>query len=115
MQNYFSKKELECPCCGQCFMADGFMDALNGLRAEINEPFVITSGFRCVKHNETLRDASPTSKHLKGLAVDIQVTPRLAWLIAHKAWKYGFFGIGIKKGMIHIDRRAEPTKALFGY
>ena len=114
MRSNFTRKELECPCCKQMYLADGFLDALDALRSDVGEPMVITSAYRCAKHNKAVNGAE-NSQHMKGCAVDIQCTGRRAWLIVSKAAKHGFFGIGVKPGMLHIDRRPEPTKSVFGY
>lgn len=111
---YFTRAELACRCCGELFLADGLLENLIALRVDVGVPLPITSGYRCSKHNLKVGGARG-SYHPKGMAVDIQATPRLAWLIASRASAYGFFGIGIKSGMIHLDRRSEKLRAMFGY
>lgn len=71
----FHRSELECPCCKEINMSQNFIDALQRLRNAMDMPFVITSGFRCPKHNREIK-GSRNSRHKRGLAVDIST---LGW------------------------------------
>jgi uncharacterized protein YcbK (DUF882 family) len=102
---HFTVEEMACPCCGKCDMAPYFMKAAEDFRTAVDHPLVVNSGFRCAKHNATLRDSSPTSCHLGGLAADWRWTEDDA---AHKQLMLSaalriFDGIGIGKTYLHTD------------
>jgi len=116
---YFSSKELACSC-GNCEtqMDSEFMADLVQLREHCAFPFVITSAFRCDEHN-TKVGGYPSSYHLQGRAVDIQVFGDKAHKILSLARRYGMMGIGVsQKGdfstrFLHLDNR--PTGSLWSY
>ena len=70
MANYFTRKELECKCCGQCLISDDLLGRLNQAREMAGIPFIITSGYRCQNHNDKV-GGKPNSAHTTGQAVDI--------------------------------------------
>jgi len=111
--NYFTPEELQCPCCKEFKMNVEFMIKLNKLRADLGFPFIITSGYRCEKHNKEIGGAKH-SAHLTGNAVDIAVSHEKALDIVSEATSYGMNGVGVsQKGQgrfIHIDDKHEsPT------
>jgi len=64
---------------------------------------VITSGYRCEKHNRQVRGVKD-SAHIKGLAVDIAVQDNAARLnILRGHIMAGFRRIGISKDFIQTD------------
>ena len=87
-------------------MSSDFMSKLTALREKCNFPFIITSAFRCEKHNEKIGGATK-SAHIYGRAVDISVKHKDAMIILTHATKYGMTGIGVsQKGngrFIHLD------------
>lgn len=103
MSQYFSQKELECPCCGQAHMADSFMGKLDALRADYGYPMILTSAFRCSAHNRKIGGAQ-RSPHLAGRAVDVLVKGERAFDILALAAHYGFTGIGIQQKGDHATR-----------
>lgn len=63
----------------------------------------VTSGLRSIEHNKAV-GGSPTSSHLKGLAIDIFCEDgRTYWNIRNKAIWAGFNRIGHGKTHIHLD------------
>lgn len=112
---YFSLKELSCPCCGKMEMNPEFMEKLVLLRKECNFPFKITSAYRCEAHNRAIHGKSGSS-HLTGNAVDIQVYGNRAYDIITKAGSYGMAGIGVsqngehQKRFIHLDDAEGDTR-----
>jgi len=100
---YFDWQEFKCPCCGRCDMAEGFIAWLNQLRAVVNAPFVITSGYRCKNHNAKVGGAID-SAHLAGLAADIHVPDNeFRYRIIDMAIRLGVRGIGVGKNFVHLD------------
>lgn len=89
---------------------------LEVLRAEINEPVLITgSGYRTEKHNKKVGGAK-NSQHLTCSGADINArnfTPKelaevIEKLIASKKMKQG--GIGVYKGFVHYDIRGTKAR-----
>lgn len=100
---YFSKKETSCKCgCGMN-ISDDLREMLDIARAYSKIPYVVTSGARCKEHNER-EEGSPTSSHLKGLAVDLRADDsRERFLILAGLIEAGFTRIGISEEFIHVD------------
>jgi len=111
MKNYFSEKELKCPCCGRNDFKDSTLLKLNQLREAIGLPITVNSGFRCEKYN-TLKGYTQT--HATGQAVDLACSHKLAAMIVNLASGFGFTGLGIKqKGdnrFIHLDDLPEADR-----
>ena len=114
-KKYFTKSEFACKCCGKEEMKEEFMDFLYACRSHSSVPFVITSGYRCAKHNKAV-GGKPNSAHLTGYAADISCPNDSVTMTVMKSLLPEFNRIGIKKGMIHVDM--DPTKpkdVLFQY
>lgn len=118
MTNYFSRKELECKCCGVCLISDDLIMRLNQAREMAGIPFIITSGYRCQRHNEEVGGV-PTSAHTKGLAVDIAFkNSNQCFKIVRSLYDAGFKRIGINfaKSFVHCDiDTSKPQNVLFKY
>lgn len=102
--DYFNDEELKCPCCGTLKMEEGLMMKLNKFRHEWGRPMFVTSGYRCVKHNQRVGGA-PESQHVLGNAVDITVGPTERYDFVKMAIKHRFRGIGVHKVFMHLDDR----------
>ncbi len=103
MKNYFKMEEFECPCCGENLTSPTLVKKLNKAREIAGVPFVINSGCRCEKHNKEV-GGSPTSSHLRGLAVDIKTTgSRNRFKILTSLLNVGFTRLGIGESFIHTD------------
>lgn len=116
MANYFSRKELECKCCGVCIIDDEFLSMLNKAREYANIAFVVNSAYRCKKHNEKI-GGSPTSSHLKSCAVDLKAeTSSKKFIILNALLKAGFSRIGIGSTFIHVDSdKTKPQNVIWTY
>lgn len=118
MKNYFSRKELECKCCGVYIIDDDLLPRLNRARELAGIPFIITSGYRCQKHNSEVGGV-PTSAHTKGLAVDIAFkNSNQCFKIVRALYDAGFKRIGINfaKSFVHCDvDGSKPQNVLFKY
>jgi uncharacterized protein YcbK (DUF882 family) len=100
---YFKLEEFACPCCGQCDMDDIILQKLDEARDIAGVPFHINSGYRCKEHNKSV-GGSPTSSHLRGLAVDIRTTSsQNRYHILDALLHVGFTRLGVGKHFIHAD------------
>ena len=108
MWNYFSVDELKCKGTDECEMDEGFMEKLEALRHEFNEPMIVSSGYRHESYNQVIRGAK-NSPHLYGKAVDIVISGKSAYRLMKLSIEHGFTGIGVsqrgphEKRFLHID------------
>ena len=108
MWNYFSVDELKCKGTDECEMDEEFMEKLEALRHEFNEPMIVSSGYRHESYNQVIRGAK-NSPHLYGKAVDIVISGKSAYRLMKLAIEHGFTGIGVsqrgphEKRFLHID------------
>lgn len=110
MMNYFTEKELSCPCCGVNGFKKGTQRRLNLLREHLGFPMPMTSGFRCEKYNKL---KGYTQTHATGQAGDFGLTHKQAFRAMAEAPIYGFTGIGVnqkgKHRFLHLDDLDEAT------
>lgn len=110
----FTKQELNCRC--GCKTPTGvevnlarLAEELESLRKVIGLPIQITSGYRCAEYNR-LCGGAPESQHQHGFAVDIWVrgkTPGQVKAAAEKVDAFRKGGIGLYRGWVHVDMRAN--------
>ena len=100
---YFSEDELRCKGTGEVKMMEEFMNKLILLREKLNQPMVISSGYRTPEHNERI-GGSKKSAHILGKAVDIVCSGEKAHAILTLALELGFTGIGVKQHGDHKSR-----------
>lgn len=103
----FSPAELSCRHCGELYVCEKTMDALQAVREKVARPIIVNSGHRCVTYNKTVGGAA-ASQHLK-LAIDIQAAgqDRKALLAACEA--AGFQGFGFYQTFLHVDMGRPRT------
>ena len=118
---YFSHDELKCRCCDVNQMDQVFVDTLDQIRENYGKPMMVTSGFRCTKHNKKV-GGSDFSAHLEGLAVDIAITDSklrhqlIKAIMSIETASYSdTISFGIHENFIHIDQfyRAFPKVFLY--
>lgn len=119
MAKYFTDKEFRCKCgCGSTITDNDFICLLDKAREKAGIPFVINSGARCIKHNESV-GGSYTSSHISGLAVDIAFKDSHSCFVILKAlYDVGFkrIGINFNKSFIHVDvDKGKAQEVLFKY
>ena len=97
-------------------MDETFVRMLEMMRISLGEPMVITSGFRCEKHNEEIGGA-PYSAHLRGLAADIAIlNDSYRYRLLKLAILFDIPRIGIGRTYIHLDiDRALPYPKIWVY
>lgn len=102
LNDYFSKKEFACPCCGEMHLHPQLLEKVTEARLLAGVPFKINSGFRCAKHNAEV--GSTSENHTSGCAVDIACTVGEARRrMINGLRDAGFNRIGIAKTFIHAD------------
>lgn len=68
---FFRPEEFACPCCGRVLVAVGLVLLLDVLRASFGRRLIVTSGYRCQRHNAGVNGAE-SSRHLIGAAADLR-------------------------------------------
>ncbi len=107
LSEHFNDAEFACRCCGTVRVNIFLISMLEQLRANLgNKPIIITSGYRCPKHNQQVKGVS-NSQHLYGNAADIVVSGITPGAVAAAAQKLGFAGIGRYRAFTHVDVRLK--------
>ncbi len=116
MAKYFTLDEFNCKCCGRNKIDEGLVMMLDEAREEAGVAFIITSGYRCRKHNRRVGGVAGSS-HVKGLAADIRVTSgKGRFKIVTGLLLVGFNRIGIGKRFIHADVDTDrPNPIIYLY
>lgn len=96
------RDQLKCRCCGVNNCTPQLVMLLHDLELEWMFPLHISSGYRCEKHNAAVGGATH-SKHMEGLAVDVELEPDEIDKFILVAKNVGFRGIGKGKNFVHID------------
>jgi hypothetical protein len=98
----YDKESFKCKCgCGNTVSEFSlFIEFMNYLYEKTNNIYVISSGFRCTKHNKAV-GGKIDSDHTKGLAVDI-ATPTIEdrSLVVYYAFKFG-----VQRAIVYTDRK----------
>jgi len=115
----FKLSDFACRCgrkdCDAVSISTELVEDLTKLRRVVGMPFIVTSGVRCKYWNDKV-GGSDSSLHLLGEAVDFKVAGgAFMYMVVKLAPLFGFFGIGINKSFIHLDRRKTTTPIIFGY
>ena len=116
---YFKIEEFTCDG-AICYdkMNPKLLKMLDQAREKANTPFKITSSWRSQEKNNSLKNSSKNSSHLKGMAVDIACNSGLERLkIFSGLVKAGFTRVGIsdKGGFIHADCDDSKIDSLWIY
>lgn len=112
---YFKLEEFDCPCCGENKIALELVQRADKARHIAGIPFVVTSGFRCEKHNEEI-NGNPKSKHKLGLAMDILCkSDNDRFRIIKGLLDAGFMRIGIGEDFVHADIMYTDNPVIFRY
>lgn len=113
---YFKIKEFHCDGIN-CYdkMDASFLEMLDKARGYANTPFKLTSSWRSVEKNNSLKNSSKNSSHLKGMAVDIACSDSVSrQKIITGLIKAGFTRIGVSETFIHCDND-NKTDAIWLY
>lgn len=105
---HFTAGEFACQCgCGDNRIQAGLVFKLDELRTRFGKPLVVTSGYRCPRHNARVSTTGEAGPHTTGLAVDIGVSGRDAVVVLRLALELAFTGIGVQQRgggrFLHLD------------
>ena len=117
---HFTRKELECPCCGICNVNQKSLNKLEALRILYNKPIYLSRASSCEKHNKEI-GGSKHSEHIASEAqsstgFDIKITnDRERFLIIRRALQVGFDRIGLyrKHNGLHLGDSEELDQEVF--
>lgn len=102
---HFCSNEFKCKCCGEVVVDNKLIDKLEELRVALGDkPIIITSGYRCLKHNKDTGGVK-NSQHLYGRAADIKVIGLSPEYIGKQATKVGFSFVKVYSSWVHVDVR----------
>jgi uncharacterized protein YcbK (DUF882 family) len=97
-------------------MSPKLLQMLDQAREISNTPYKLTSSWRSKEKNDSLKNSSKNSSHLKGLAVDIACNNGLERIkIFTGLVKAGFTRIGISDTFIHADCDDSKSDSLWIY
>lgn len=108
---HFKESEFACRCCGVTKPNSELMAVLQLVRVHFNKPVSVTSSYRCERHNANVGGAK-SSKHLLGIAADIQVKDTDPMEVYHFLDSIfpSHYGIGSYKTFTHIDVRSSKAR-----
>lgn len=110
MRNYFTYKELSCPCCGVNGFKPKTLARFNKMRELADFGMPMTSGYRCAAYNTA---CGYTQTHATGQAGDVAVSHKQADRLLELAYIVGFTGKGVKqkgsKRFLHFDDLPEAA------
>jgi zinc D-Ala-D-Ala carboxypeptidase len=117
IESNFTVDELKCPCCGEIGAIEEFLlPRLQTARIIYNEPIIVTSGYRCEKHNAEIGGAT-SSLHPLSSAIDASYSSgtKLGRLV-NAFIAAGFNEIGIYEKHIHAgyNQYQGPLKVFWG-
>lgn len=132
LSNNFNRSEFACRgdnCCDNSSpIHSHLVHCLQSLRNLVSQklsrdtPLVVSSGFRCIRHNEVVQKKynknyvsySSKSKHCEGIAVDVMcpegITVDEFALLAEKIHGFKMGGIGKYSNRLHLDIRGEVAR-----
>lgn len=116
LSKHFGTREFTCQCkhdtCKEQRISKELIRRLEEIREDIQQPMIVTSGFRCSRHQEDIRNsgvstvAAKKSTHELGEAADIvpkdkkDVKGKFLLVCAHY-----FDSIGLSDRFLHVDLR----------
>lgn len=94
------------------FVSTSLVDILEAIRVHFGRPVTITSGYRTVSYNASLKNSSKKSQHCNGLAADIKVAGVSPAAVADYAEQLlgSHGGVGRYSTFTHIDVRADKSR-----
>lgn len=111
----FKRREFLCHCCHAEGINEKLVYHLQKAHDHLpeNRVMIITSGYRCEKHNRAV-GGKEDSAHLKGLAADIKCDDSTFRMMLVPALIHaGFKRIGVYKNYIHVDCDESKPQGVF--
>jgi len=110
----FSINEFKCKCgCNKVLISTKLLDALQDYRDRYGS-VIITSGYRCPEHNNSVSSTGHDGPHTTGLAVDISTDSKSQYNVVRFFLNdYIAQGIGIAKSFTHIDFLTEENNVKY--
>jgi len=117
LSNFFLSTEFDCHC-GECkrqFINKELVEKLTFIRAMLNIPIRINSGYRCESYQKKLKKqgletAVGVSQHSLGNAADISPSSLAQMLNLTIMAEKEFMAIGAGKSFIHVDLRKDKIR-----
>lgn len=116
---YFKTNEFSCQCknkeCVEQKVSKELISKLTELRIALNEPLLITSGFRCAAHQKEVEASGVStvvavhSQHELGNAADLKPTRTPVKDLVTISAKI-FKAIGIANTWVHLDLRSDKER-----
>lgn len=100
----FSLREFQCPCCHAVMIHPRLAAAMQKLRDRRGKAIIVTSGYRCARHNADVGGVSG-SRHMRGLAADIAAPRGERETLRELARRAGFTKIIIypERNFAHLE------------
>lgn len=120
---YFRAAEFACTCCNENRMDEQFLVELDELRHRYGKPLIVSSGYRCPKHNRRVSSTGDDGPHVTGRATDFRIDRGNAYRLLQIALEMKFTGIGVQqKGnvrFLHLDNlpnaAGQPRPTIWSY
>ena len=116
---FFKDTEFACKCdyenCveSERNMKQKFLDAIYWVRSQVDFPMIVTSGYRCKKHNKDVGGAR-YSFHARGMAADFHmVDAKQRYELVEAAIAAGLSVI-VYSNFVHLDAREGEPVLLWG-
>ena len=116
---FFEPEEFQCNCeyvaCidSYQYMSESFLQLLFKVRAQIDFPLVVTSGYRCKRHNKDVGGV-PNSAHTRGYAVDVRITSPLERYELIEQLVYHGLSFGVYSNFVHIELKRGDPQCFYG-
>jgi len=108
---HFGFLEIRCRCdgryssCQRIFMKRKTLQMMEGYRAKSGRPLTVVSACRCASHNKAIGSKDPNSRHISGLACDVQPRYSPTTVKSWRAAKQIGYSPSMRK-VVHIDMSA---------
>lgn len=111
ISKHFNAKEFHCHgigCCSKTMIDTKLIDILEQTRSFFKKPIKINSGYRCSKHNASVK-GNPNSSHVEGKAADIVVIGIAPKKVAQFLESIGVTNLGLYPDRVHVGSRSGKT------
>lgn len=120
LSEHFSTTEFDCQCkhddCVEQKLSQLMLTKLERIRVKLGFGLIVTSGFRCAKHQEYIRNSGVStvvakqSSHEKGDAVDIKPVKMENMPKLYAQLPKEFEAIGLSDAFFHCDLRTGKKR-----